>query len=174
MPICQLFWHVVCTVQTIPFTFCIVAALVTVVISIMVFAVLVIKWAEKRTRHSLYIYKNPNIQTFRVHPTVVNTYLHCPSCPWQSNPSYRHPGLLHWPSHFPSLKYRQHCRAAEQFCQGSSKFSEQSPPSQPQAWLLHSESQMWLPAHSSHWGISQLTSTSGGGVMSRPKPPIKE
>lgn len=67
MPICQLFWHVVCTVQTIPFTFCIVAALVTVVISIMVFAVLVIKWAEKRTRHSLYIYKNPNIQTFRVH-----------------------------------------------------------------------------------------------------------
>lgn len=43
MSICQLLWHVVGTVQTIPFTFCIVASLVTVTISIVVFTILVIQ-----------------------------------------------------------------------------------------------------------------------------------
>lgn len=44
VPIGKLLWHVVGAVQAIPFTFCIVAALVAVTISIVVFAVLVIKW----------------------------------------------------------------------------------------------------------------------------------
>lgn len=44
MPICQLFWHVVGTVQAVPFTFCIVAALVTVTVGIVVFTVLVVQW----------------------------------------------------------------------------------------------------------------------------------
>lgn len=44
MPICQLLWHVVGAVQTIPFTFSVVAALVTVTVSIVVFTVLVIQW----------------------------------------------------------------------------------------------------------------------------------
>lgn len=72
--------------------------------------------------------------------------MHCPSYFWQSNPSYRQPALLHWESHLPSLKYFQHCSDCEQFFQGSLKLREQSPPSQPQAWLLHLPSQILLPA----------------------------
>lgn len=48
MPICQLFWHVIGTVQAVPFTFCIIAALVTVTVSIVVFTVLVIQWAGRK------------------------------------------------------------------------------------------------------------------------------
>lgn len=43
MPICQLLWHVVGAVQSVPFTFGIVAALVAVTVSIVVFTVLVIQ-----------------------------------------------------------------------------------------------------------------------------------
>lgn len=43
VPICQLFRHVVGTVQTVPFTFCIIAALVAVTVCIVVFAVLIIQ-----------------------------------------------------------------------------------------------------------------------------------
>ncbi|TNN55514.1 hypothetical protein EYF80_034256 [Liparis tanakae] len=93
----ELLRHVVGAVQTVPFAFCVVAALVTVTVGVVVFTVLVIQRAGGKGGY-----------------------------------------------------WRQHCKAAEQFCHGSSKLSEQSPPSQPQAWLLHSESQMWFPAHSSH------------------------
>lgn len=48
MPVCQLFWHVVGTVEAVPFTLCIVAALVTVTISIVVFTVLVIQRAGRK------------------------------------------------------------------------------------------------------------------------------
>lgn len=100
------------------------------------------------------------------------TYLHCPSKFWQSNPSYRHPALSHCESHFPSLKYRQHCRAAEQFFHGSLKLSEQSPLSQPHSWLLQDTSQCLLYLRSSHCGIPQGTSTGGGGML-WPDPPGK-
>lgn len=49
----QLLGHVVGTVQTVPLTLCMVAALVAVAVSVMVLAVLVIERAEGRRRRSL-------------------------------------------------------------------------------------------------------------------------
>lgn len=51
----QLFWHVVGTVQSIPFTFSVVASLVTVAISVVIFTVLIIEGAETDTERLLFI-----------------------------------------------------------------------------------------------------------------------
>lgn len=46
--VCQLFGHVVGTVQAVPFAFCVIAALVAVTVSIVVFTVLVIQRAGRK------------------------------------------------------------------------------------------------------------------------------
>lgn len=71
------------------------------------------------------------------------------------------------------MKRRQHCSASH-CLQGSSTFSEQSPPSQPQPGVLHSRSQFWSPrlawqAARGHRGSSG-TSGAAEGVSQRGPP----
>lgn len=81
MPVCQLLWHVVGAVQAVPFTLCIVAALVTVAVSIVVFTVLVVQRAERKEEAGLAICNYMTTTTEMLFSFVLDTYLHCPSCP---------------------------------------------------------------------------------------------
>lgn len=74
MPICQLLWHVVGAVQAVPFTFGIVAALVAVTVSIVVFTVLVIQRAGRKVGDWVSILTNPKI--FLRHTHTFLCFLH--------------------------------------------------------------------------------------------------